>query len=76
VNPGNVGLPYQGESRAYWALLGPDVDLRRTEYDLDEAAQRCRASGDPLAGPMVETLLAPPSPAEVIAHAEALEFTG
>jgi len=52
------------------------VDLRRTEYDLDEAAQRYRASGDPLAVPLVETLLAPPSPAEVIAHAEALEFSG
>ncbi len=76
VNPGSVGLPYQGEPGAYWALLGPDVDLRRTEYDLDEAAQRYRASGDPLAVPLVETLLAPPSPAEVIAHAEALEFSG
>jgi predicted phosphodiesterase len=37
VNPGSVGMPYGGAG-AYWALLGPDVVLRRTAYDLDAAA--------------------------------------
>jgi diadenosine tetraphosphatase ApaH/serine/threonine PP2A family protein phosphatase len=32
VNAGSVGMPYEREPGAYWALLGPDVDLRRTEY--------------------------------------------
>ena len=76
VNPGSVGMPYEGEPGAFWALLGPDVDLRRTPYDLDEAVRRYRASGDPLAEQMVEILLEPPSPAEVIEHAERLEFSG
>jgi predicted phosphodiesterase len=76
LNPGSVGMPYQDAPGAYWALLGPDVDLRRTDYDLELAVAVYRASGDPLADAMIETLLEPPTPAEVIAHAEALEFSG
>ena len=37
LNPGSVGLPYEGRPGAYWALLGPGVEHRRTEYDLDAA---------------------------------------
>jgi predicted phosphodiesterase len=33
VNAGSVGMPYEDEPGAYWAALGPDVVLRRTEYD-------------------------------------------
>ena len=32
VNAGSVGMPYEHEPGAYWALLGPDVELRRTDY--------------------------------------------
>ena len=39
VNAGSVGMPY-GEPGAYWLLLGSDVELRRTPYDLDAAAER------------------------------------
>lgn len=42
VNPGSVGMPYGGTG-AFWALLGPDVTLRRTAYDLDVAAATLRA---------------------------------
>jgi predicted phosphodiesterase len=37
INPGSVGLPY-GHAGASWALLGPDVVLRRTSYDAKAAA--------------------------------------
>lgn len=37
VNAGSVGWPWEDERGAYWALLGPDVDLRRTDYDVDAA---------------------------------------
>jgi putative phosphoesterase len=47
VNAGSVGMPYEDEPGAYWALLGPDVELRRTEYDLERAAAAIRASGFP-----------------------------
>ena len=43
VNPGSVGMPY-GEPGAYWALLGPEVEMRRTDYDRDAAAERIRQS--------------------------------
>jgi putative phosphoesterase len=76
INPGSVGMPYEGRPGAYWALLGPDVELRRTDYPVDEAVARYRASGDPLAEQMVELLERPPSRAEVIEHAEALRFSG
>jgi putative phosphoesterase len=38
VNPGSVGLPFDGDPRASWAVLHDDgrVELRRVEYDLDE----------------------------------------
>src|SRR5204862_4096850 len=68
VNAGSVGMPY-GEPGAYWALLGPDVELRRTAYDLDAAAARIRASGWPVANEFArENVLAVPS------VEEALEF--
>ncbi|MFG2757027.1 metallophosphoesterase family protein [Streptomyces wuyuanensis] len=36
VNPGSVGMPY-GRTGAHWALLGPGVQLRVTDYDIDAA---------------------------------------
>lgn len=41
INAGSIGDPY-GEPGAYWALLGPDVELRRTHYDFTNAAERIR----------------------------------
>lgn len=76
VNPGSVGMPYAWEPGAYWAVLGPDVDLRRTAYDVERAATAYRQTDDPLAEQMAEILLSPPTPDEVIAHAEGLEFSG
>ena len=76
VNPGSVGMPYAWERGAYWARLGPDVDLRRTEYDVERAVRAYRQTDDPLAEQMVEILLSPPTPDEVITHAEAHEFSG
>jgi hypothetical protein len=75
VNPGSVGLPYQGESGAFWAILGPNVSLQSTEYDLELAISRYRETSDPLTEAVVEILLDPPQQAAVIAHAEALEFS-
>ena len=49
VNAGSVGLPYQGEPGAFWALLGPDVELRRTPYDVDAALASLASSGFPSA---------------------------
>ena len=48
VNAGSVGMPF-GEPGAYWLLLGPDVQLRRTYYDLTKAAERIRDTSYPQA---------------------------
>jgi predicted phosphodiesterase len=39
VNPGSVGLPFDGDQRGAYALLAPDgsFNLRRVEYDVDAA---------------------------------------
>jgi predicted phosphodiesterase len=77
INPGSVGMPYEGRSGvAYWALLGPDVELRDTQYEVEEAIRRYRATDDPSTEQMVELLVSPPTPAEVVADAEAREFAG
>lgn len=47
VNAGSVGLPYEGAAGAYWALIGPDVVLRRTAYDVERALAELRATGFP-----------------------------
>lgn len=38
VNAGSVGMPYERGPGAYWALLGPDVEFRRTEYEPGDIA--------------------------------------
>ena len=48
VNAGSVGMPF-GEPGADWLLLGPDVELRHTHYDLASAAEQIRRTGYPQA---------------------------
>ncbi len=38
INAGSVGMPYEDEPGAYWALLGPGVEHRRTDYDASALA--------------------------------------
>jgi predicted phosphodiesterase len=76
INPGSVGLPYEGRRGAFWALLGPDVELRRTDYDVERAAAAYRESGFPGHEQLADLLLAPPEPAEVIEDAERRVFAG
>ncbi len=73
INAGSVGMPYEERPGAYWALLGPDVELRRTEYDLERAAEAIRATGWPDAEEFVaENLLTVPGAAEATAYFERL----
>src|SRR5215208_4257777 len=77
LNPGSVGLPYEGVSGvAFWALLGPDVEHRRTSYDVETAIARLRASGMAQFEAIEELMREPPTRAEVIADAEERVFAG
>jgi putative phosphoesterase len=61
VNAGSVGMPF-GEPGAYWLLLGPDVQLRHTSYDLAKAAERIRDTKYPQAQDFAaNNVLQPPS---------------
>jgi predicted phosphodiesterase len=71
VNVGAVGRPYETGPGAYWALLGPDVEMIRTDYDVETAVAAVRASGQPNADEAAETLLRPPTPEEATAQWEA-----
>jgi len=59
VNPGSVGLPFDGDRRAAYALWegGRDFELRRAEYDSDAYAQRLRERMSEALGDTVETLV-------------------
>ena len=53
VNAGSVGMPYEGRAAAFWALLGPEVELAATDYDVErhrgpdpcERLSGCRRAG-------------------------------
>ena len=71
INAGSVGMPF-GAAGAYWLLLGPDIQLRRTDYDLQTAAERVRATEYPQAVDFaLRSILHPPSEQEMIAAFEA-----
>jgi len=66
VNAGSVGMPF-GEPGAYWLLLGPDVQLRQTPYDLARAAERIRATSYPQAQEFAaQDVLCPRSESEML----------
>jgi putative phosphoesterase len=66
VNAGSVGMPF-GEPGAYWLLLGPDVQLRHTPYDLERAAERIRNTTYPQAEDFAaRNVLRPPSEHETL----------
>jgi diadenosine tetraphosphatase ApaH/serine/threonine PP2A family protein phosphatase len=69
VNPGSVGLPLDGDTRAAYALQDPDggIELRRVEYDVGHSALTVRARFGPWAETVARRLeqaalvLAPPA---------------
>lgn len=66
VNAGSVGMPF-GKPGANWLLLGPDVHLRHTPYDLAKAAERIRDTHYPQAQDFAaRNVLNPPSEAEML----------
>jgi predicted phosphodiesterase len=66
VNAGSVGAPF-GQPGAYWVLLGPGVEQRRTTYDLDRAAALFRGTSYPQAEEEAQSLLQPPTEDEMLA---------
>jgi 3',5'-cyclic AMP phosphodiesterase CpdA len=69
VNAGSVGMAYEGEVAAFWALLGPDVSFRKTPFDVEAAIEAVLASGWPDAESFVEENLR-----AAVTRGDAIEF--
>ena len=66
VNAGSVGMPH-GAPGAHWLILGSDVTHMRTSYDLEDAAEKIRRSGYPMADDFAEhSVLRPTSEEEML----------
>jgi predicted phosphodiesterase len=66
VNAGSVGMPYADSPGAYWALLGPEVDLRRSDYNFQGAADAVRRTGFPEREDLADGIIQPPTAMEAI----------
>jgi putative phosphoesterase len=69
INAGSIGMPYEGEVAAFWAMLGPDVSFRKTPYDVERAAAAILRTGWPDAAGFVAENMQSAIPRE-----EAIEF--
>ena len=66
VNAGSVGMPYEGDGAAFWALIEDGApQLRRTAYDHAAAGARILAAGWPDRDSIEASLVAPIDPATV-----------
>jgi diadenosine tetraphosphatase ApaH/serine/threonine PP2A family protein phosphatase len=72
VNPGSVGMPYEGAPGAYWARLGPEVDFRRSEYDVRATVEAVRALRAPVDEQLSGHLVDPPTSDEITEYFESL----
>jgi len=76
VNPGSVGMPYEGRRGAFWAVLGPDVELRHTEYDVDATVEATLDTGAPGVQELLNKyLLEPPDPVATTEYFESFRAT-
>jgi predicted phosphodiesterase len=76
VNAGSVGMPF-GKPTADWLLLGPSIELRHIDYDLEHAAERIRKTDYPQAEEFIaRNLLHPPSEEEMLKLFARVELKG
>jgi predicted phosphodiesterase len=76
INAGSIGMPFQSPPGAYWLLLGPDVQLRRTDYDFATAAEVIRKTAYPQLEPLaVRYVLSPPAEEETLQMYAGAELT-
>ena len=74
VNAGSVGMPYEDDVAAFWAVVSDDAEFKRTPFDVERAIADIEASGWPGAAEFVaENLRTPPSRREATEHFESLD---
>jgi len=72
INAGSVGLPYEDDIKAFWAVLGPGVELRRTPFDVAAAIRAFEGVGREDASRFVENFRTAPSRQEAAEYFESL----
>ena len=71
VNAGSVGMPYEDDVAAFWAVISDDVEFKRTPFDVERAIAEIGASDWPDREEFVaENLRVPPSRREATEHFE------
>ncbi|HZQ19930.1 MAG TPA: metallophosphoesterase family protein [Terriglobales bacterium] len=66
INAGSVGMPF-GKPGACWLLIGSDIELRCTAYDLEKAAETVRRTNYPQAREFAEhNIVRPPAEEEML----------
>jgi hypothetical protein len=67
-----VGLPYEDDIKAFWTLLGPDVELRRTPFDIPATIRAFESVRRDDAARFVENFRTAPSRREAAEYFESL----
>jgi putative phosphoesterase len=74
VNAGSVGMPYEDDVAAFWAIVGAEVEFRRTAFDVERAIAEIEATAWPSRQEFVaENLRAAPSREKATEHFESLD---
>ena len=74
ANAGSVGMPDEDDVAAFWALVGDDVEFRRTPFDVERAIAEIEATDWPDKDAFVaENLRVAPSRREAIEQFEAMQ---
>jgi diadenosine tetraphosphatase ApaH/serine/threonine PP2A family protein phosphatase len=77
VNAGSVGMPFSAPRGAYWLLIANGLQLRRTDYDVEGAAERLRATSFPHVEELaVRYVLSPPEEADSLKMFSGVELRG
>jgi predicted phosphodiesterase len=53
VNAGSIGMPYEGDVAAFWAVIDEEVEFRRTPFDVERAIAEIEATDWPGAAAFV-----------------------
>jgi predicted phosphodiesterase len=73
ANAGSIGMPYEDDVAAFWALVSDEVEFRRTPFDVERAIAEVLATGWPEAETFVaENMRTAPSRAHATEYFEGL----
>jgi predicted phosphodiesterase len=73
ANAGSIGMPYEDDVAAFWAIVGDDVEFERTPFDVERAIAEIEATEWPTRDEFIaENLRAAPSRREATEQFESL----